>query len=97
MVFYRSFASMYYTERKLKNENGGGLGTRLGSSYLTRTHHSMRSKSRVHGKLSHNFNVALMILRVQTKKWDCTLFLNVLVTPYSIAERKTRHCLCSVG
>ena len=25
------FASVYYTEHKLKNKNGGGLGTRLGS------------------------------------------------------------------
>ena len=30
--FSRSSASAYYTERKLKNKNGGGLGTRLSIS-----------------------------------------------------------------
>ena len=33
--FLRSSASVYYTERKPKNENGGGLGTRLGFCFVS--------------------------------------------------------------
>ena len=32
--FSRSSTSVYYTERKPKNENGGGLGTRLNLVYI---------------------------------------------------------------
>ena len=51
-VFRRSSASMYYTEHKPKNKNGGGLGTRLTSTVTRGTRFYVGPVTH-----SHNFKV----------------------------------------